>query len=406
VIGTSGINLGVFTSRDRLFLNDAGRRISHFQGCILILILPLLFSGLGCHKEPAPRASPPEVLVLSLSPTNVPIVEEWIGTLDGDVNAQIRAQVSGYLLTQNYAEGTPLRKGDLMFQIDPRPFQAVLDQARARLAQDQATLEKNRQDVERYTPLAKVQAISRQELDTAIQATLASEAQIKADEAAIETAMLNLSFTRITSPIDGLAGVAQGQLGDLVSSSSGVLARVSSINPIKVYFQVSEQSYLNFWRYYAAPEDNSNHPPLQLEMILSDGSVYPEKGQFAFASRAVNIGTGTLQITGLFPNPKLIIRPGQYARVRAQTLTRTNALLVPQRAVTQLQGSYQVAVVGQSNKVSLRPVKVGEQIGSQWIVEQGLKPGERVIVEGSQKAKEGAQVNPQPFIAAPHIASK
>jgi membrane fusion protein (multidrug efflux system) len=348
----------------------------------------------GCKKKSAPPP-PPEVQVITVTATNVPIFQEWIGTLDGFVNAQIRAQVTGYLRTQNYAEGSEVKKGDLLFRIDPRPFQAALDQAKAKLAQDRAQSGKTELDVNRYTPLAKEQAISQEELDDAIQANLAAEAQVKADEAAVESAQLNLAFTRITSPIDGLAGIALAQIGDLVGQSGSVLTTVSTINPVKVYFQVSEQSYLAFWRRLTGSGNGNENFPLQL--IFADGSVYPEKGKFFFADRQVNPNTGTLQIVGLFSNTNFMLRPGQYGLVRAQTQTMTNALLVPQRAVTQLQDAYQVFVVDNQNTAHIQPVKVGEQTGSNWIIESGLKPGDRVVVEGTQKAKEGTVVNPQPF---------
>jgi RND family efflux transporter MFP subunit len=266
----------------------------------------------------------------------------------------------------------------------------------AKLAQDKAQAGKTELDVKRYTPLAKEQAISQEELDDAIQANLGADAQVKADEAAVENAQLNLGFTKIKSPIDGLAGIALAQIGDLVGQSGGsVLTTVSTINPIKVYFQVSEQSYLTFWRRLVGSGNADENFPLQL--IFSDGSVYPEQGKFFFADRQVNPNTGTLQIVGLFSNANYMLRPGQYGRVRAQTQTITNALLVPQRAVTELQGTYQVAIVGETNTVHLQSVTVGEQIGSNWIIENGLKSGDRVVVEGTQKVKEGAMVNPKPF---------
>jgi membrane fusion protein (multidrug efflux system) len=365
-------------------------------GLCLAALVVFSFAFSGCKKKKAPPPPPPEVQVITVNPTNVPIFEEWIGTLDGSVNAQIRAQVSGYLLTQNYAEGSVVKTGQLLFQIDPRPFQAALDQTKAKLAQDQAQVEKSRLDVERFAPLAKDKAISQETLDDAVQTGFSAQAQVKSDEATIENAILNLSFTKITSPIDGLAGLAQVQIGDLVGSSSGVLTTVSTLNPIKVYFQVSEQSYLIFWRKFVSLENTNSIPP-PLELILSDGSVYPAKGKFFFADRQVNINTGTIQVVGLFPNEEYLLRPGQYGRVRAQTQTKTNALVVPQRAVNELQGAYQVAVVGESNKVAITSVKVGEQVGSAWIIAEGLKPGERVVVEGTQKAKAGVVVNPKPW---------
>ncbi len=360
--------------------------------CILCFLVLL---ACGCKKNPPPPP-PPEVQVITIEATNVPIFEEWIGTLDGYVNAQIRAQVTGYLQAQDYAEGSEVKKGDLLFQIDPRPFQATLDQAKAKLAQDKAQLGKTELDVKRYTPLAKEQAISQEELDDAIQANLGAVAQVKADEALIETAQLNLGFTRVTSPVDGLAGIALAQIGDLVGQSSGsVLTTVSTINPIKVYFQVSEQSYLSFWRRYVGSQTGDENVPLQL--IFSDGSVYPDKGTFFFADRQVNPNTGTLQIVGVFSNARFVLRPGQYGRVRAQTQTRTNALIVPQRAVAELQGSYQVTLVTGTNTVHIQNVTVGDQVGADWIIDSGLKPGDRVVVEGIQKVKEGVVVDPEPF---------
>lgn len=335
---------------------------------------------------------------MTVAPRTVAITDEWIGTLDGFVNAQIRAQVTGYLLSQNYAEGSIVKRGDLMFQIDPRPFKAVLDQALAKLAQDQAQAGETELNVKRYIPLAKEQAISSQELDDEVQANLAAQAQVKADEAAIETARINLGFTRIRSPVDGLAGIALGQVGDLVSQSGPLLTSVSQINPIKVYFQVSEQSYLTFWRRYITAAGSANtNTDLPLQLILSDGSVYPEKGRVFFADRQVNVDTGTLQIVGLFSNADFLLRPGQYGRVRAQTYVETNAIVVPQRAVNELQDAYRVVIVSPTNTIRFKLVTVGPQVGSDWIIESGLKAGDRVVVEGIQKAKAGSVVTPKPF---------
>jgi membrane fusion protein (multidrug efflux system) len=357
----------------------------------------IFFAGfllVGCKKK-TPPPQPPEVQVITAATTNVPIFEEWIGTLDGFVNAQIRAQVTGYLLTQDYAEGSEVKKGDELFKIDPGPFQAVWDQAEAKLAQDKAQAEKTQLDQNRYTPLAKEQAISQEELDDAVQANLGAKAQVKADEAQIETARLNLGFAKITSPIAGIAGVALAQIGDLVGPSGNVLTTVSTVDPIRVYFQVSEQSYESFWRHYIGAVDTNG--TVVLDLILSDGSRYPEKGRFFFADRQVNPNTGTLQIVGLFSNANYMLRPGQYGRVRAQTQTLTNALLVPQRAVTELQGTSQVTLMNETNTVHLQSVSVGDQIGSNWLIKSGLKPGDRVVIEGTQKVKEGQVVNPKPF---------
>jgi RND family efflux transporter MFP subunit len=361
--------------------------------CALAFPILILFAG-GCKKQSA-TPSAPEVKVITVTPASVPIFAEWIGTLDGFVNAQIHAQVTGYLLTQNYAEGSEVKKGDLLFQIDPRPFQATVDQALAKLAQDKASAGKTELDLKRDTELSKKNVVSQEVFDDAVQANLVAEALVKADEAAVETTQLNLGFTKITAPIDGLAGMALAQIGDLVGQSSTVLTTVSTLNPIKVYFQISEQSYLDFWRHQVAGSGADTNAELQL--IFADGSVYPEKGKFFFADRQVNPTTGTLQIVGLFPNASLMLRPGQYGRVRVQTQTKENALLVPQRAVTELQGTYQVAIVDATNTVHLQSVKVGAQIGSNWIIASGLKSGDRVVVEGTQDVKEGTAVNPQPF---------
>ncbi|HWH68195.1 MAG TPA: efflux RND transporter periplasmic adaptor subunit [Candidatus Sulfotelmatobacter sp.] len=367
----------------------------------LMLALGLGSSIVGCKKKRPAPPTPTVVQVLTVTPRDVPIFKEWIGTLEGQVNAEIRAQVAGYLLSQNYSEGTEVQKGDLLFQIDPRPFQAALDQALGKLAQSQAQESRTRWDVERYEPLAKQNAISQQEYNNAVQSNLAAKAQVKADEAAVETARLNLGFTRVTSPIIGLAGVAQAQIGDLVGPNGPILTTVSTINPIKVYFNASEQSYLAYRHQYTNATERATHEQgLELHLILADGSVYPLSGKFAFAGREVNPTTGTIQLVGLFPNPNFVLRPGQFARVRAETQVRKGALLVPQRAVTELQGGYQIAVVDNQNKVHLQPVTVGEQVGSDWVIEKGLQPGQQVIVEGAQKAKEGMVVKPQPFVPA------
>jgi len=364
---------------------------------LISFILPgwWLVAGAGCEKKTPPPPPPPTVQVITLATTNLPVFEEWIGTLDGFVNAQIHAQVTGYLLKQNYTEGSLVKKGDLLFQIDPRPFQALLDQAQAKLAQDQAQAAKTELDVKRYTPLAQEQAISDEQLVNAVQANLAAVAQVKADEAAVEAAQLNLDYTKITSPIDGLAGIALAQTGDLVGPAGNVLTTVSTLDPIKAYFQVSEQSYLSFWRnLISGPEMNPDFP---LQLVLTDSSVFPQTGKFFFADRQVNPNTGTLQIVGVFPNPDDLLRPGQYGRVRAQTHTITNAILVPQRAVAELQGAYQVDVLDETNSVHLQMVQVGDQNGANWVIKSGLQAGDRVLVEGTQKVKEGTVVNPQPF---------
>ena len=347
---------------------------------------------------------------------DVPIPKEWVGTLDGLVNAQIRPQVTGYLLRQNYKDGSFVKKGQLMFEIDPRTFRAALDQAKGQLAnaeqqlaQAEANQVKAQLDVNRYVPLAKEQAVTQQDLDNAVQANRAAQAQVRAAKgqidaakAQVDAAQLNLSFTKVVSLIDGIAGIAQAQIGDLVGPTS-LLTTVSTVDPIKVYFPVSERGYLDYVKENPdAAKRAAQETQLALELILADGTVYAHKGRFSLADREVDVKTGTLRLQGLFPNPGKILRPGQYARVRAITTTRKGALLVPQRAVTELQGSYQVAVVGNDNKVSIRPVKVGERVGTEWIIEEGLKPGEKVIAEGIQRVKAGMTVDPKPFKAMPH----
>jgi RND family efflux transporter MFP subunit len=365
------------------------------------LALAFLVASLaaGCKKKAQGPPPPAEVHVTTVSPTNVPVYREWIGTMEGLVNAQIRAQASGYLQSQNYSEGKQVKKGDLLFEIDPRPFQAALEQARSKLAQDEAEQARTQWDVKRYEPLAKENAISQQEYNNAVQANVAAEALVKADQAAVRAAELNLGFTRILSPIDGVAGTAQAQIGDLVGPNGAVLTTVSTMDPIKVYFTASEQAYLAYRRQYSNEVERASHEQeLQFQLILADGSTYVHEGKFLFAGREVNPTTGTIQLAAQFPNPENVLRPGQFARVRARVQTRIGALLVPQRAVNELQGSYQVAVVDDQNKVHLQTVKVGERIGSNWIIEDGLKPGNRVVVEGLQKAKEGATVAPKPFV--------
>jgi membrane fusion protein (multidrug efflux system) len=339
---------------------------------------------------------------VTVQSADVPLYTEWIGTLDGYVNAQIRAQVTGYLMAQDYREGGQVKKGDLLFHIDPRPFQAALDQARGQLAQAEAQFDKTELDVERYTPLAKGKAISQEELVDAEHASLVAKAAVASAKAAVETAELNLEFTKITSPIDGIAGMARAQIGDLVGPASGELTAVSTVDPIKVYFTFTDASYMDYMNRYADDTKRAEHErDLELELILANGTVYPYTGKFYFADRQVDVQTGALRVAGLIPNPDHVLRPGQFARVRARTQIRAGALAVPQRAVMELQGNYQVAVVDAANKVSIRSVKVSDRIGNMWIVEEGLKPGEQLIVEGTQKAKAGTVVVPKPYVPRP-----
>jgi membrane fusion protein (multidrug efflux system) len=370
------------------------------------LVFSLILALIGCQKSQQSTTSPPDVEVVEVLQKDVPIWKEWIGTLDGLWNAQIRPQVTGYLLRQTYKDGAFVKKDQLLFEIDPRTFQAAVDQykgqlanAEGLLASAQANQVKTQNDVNRYTPLAKEQAIPQQDLDTAIQVNLGAKAQVDAAKAQIEaakgqlaSAQLNLGFTRVLSLIDGIAGIAQGQLGDLVTPST-LLTTVSTVDPIKIYFPVSEREYLDYVKEH--PDEDKRH--LRLQLILANGLVYPHEGQTTLVDRQVDVKTGTLRVQGLFPNPGNVLRPGQYARVRTIIATRRGALLVPQKAVSELQGNYQVAVVGSDNKVQIRPVKVGEQVGTEWIIEQGLKPGERVVAEGVQKVRGGMTVNPKPL---------
>jgi RND family efflux transporter MFP subunit len=358
--------------------------------CLLFL---LLFSAACGNKSVAAApAALPNVRVMQVTQQDVPVYHEWIATLDGYVNATIQPQVSGYLIKQNYREGALVRKNDVLFKIDPRPFQALLDQANAQLAQAEAQLGKTQLDVQRDTPLAREKAIAQSQLDNDIQANLAAKATVEADKALVEQAELNLEFTNVRSLIDGIAGIATGQVGNLVGPQT-VLTTVSQLDPIKAYFVASEQQYLAFvQRNPTAAAQEKSERELVLELILADGSTYPRKGTFFAADRQVDVQTGAIRLAGLFPNPDNVLRPGQYGRVRFVSYVRPSALLVPQKAVIELQGMYQVAVVGSDDKVSVRTVTVGERTGPMWIIEQGLKPGERVVVEGVQRVRDGMPV--------------
>jgi RND family efflux transporter MFP subunit len=390
---------------------NSGREVAIRVSLLAITISAIVLAG--CSKGASGGAGAPDVQVVQVEQKDVPIYGEWIGTLDGFVNADVRAQVTGYLLRQGYQEGSFVKQGQLLFQIDPRPFQAALDQAEGQLAQANANLTnaqavqgRTQLDVNRYTPLAKEEAASQQDLDNAVQNNLAakatvetSEAAIKTDQAAVETARINLDFTHLIAPIDGIAGQAQLQVGALVSPSSGVVTSVSTVDPIKVYFTVSESEYLEWNKRFPTETTlQAANKSLKLQLILADGSTYPRDGTFYFADRQVNVGTGAIRIAGLFPNPGNILRPGGYGRIRTAVRIQKDALLVPQRAVSELQGSYEVAVVDSQNKVSIRTVTVGDRVGSQWIIADGLKAGERVVAEGVQKVRPGSQVNPKPYV--------
>jgi len=359
--------------------------------------LILAFAG-GCEKSGNQAPPPQDVQVVAVEQRDVPVVDEWVGTLDGFVNAQIRAQVSGYLVKQDYQEGSAVRKGDPLFEIDPRPFEAALSQAGGMLAQAQAQLGKAELDVARYTPLARDKAISQEELDDAVQARLAAEAQVASAQAAVDQARLNLSFTHIVSPVGGISGLVRAQIGDLVGPVTGILTTVSTVDPIKAYFPISEQAYLGFrGREPGAPSIPAG---IKFDLVLSDGSAYPRKGEFFAIDSQVDGNTGTLKVVAVFPNPGGLLRPGQYARVRAVVSVEKGALLVPQRALSELQGSYEVATVDSGKHAHIVAVKSGVQVGSQVVVLSGLHPGDRVVADGIQKIKDGAVVNPIPFATA------
>jgi membrane fusion protein (multidrug efflux system) len=382
-------------------------------GAVALIVIGVIVGASRPHKHAqAAPGSVPEVQLLQVQQQDVPVIHEWIGTLDGLVNADVRAQVTGYLLIQGYQEGSFVKKGQLLFQIDPRPFKAALDQAKGQLAQAKAQLSnaeavqgRTELDLKRYTPLAKEQAATQQDLDNALQNNLAAiasaeaaKAQIQTAQAAVETAKINLDFTRLVAPIDGIAGQAQLQVGGLVSPASGAVTTLSTVDPIKVYFTVGEPQYLAFRkRFPTEASTRADQKTLRIELVLADGSTYPHLGSFDFADRQVNESTGTIRIAALFPNPNNILRPGGYAKVRVFVDVQHDALLVPQRAVSELQGGYQVAVVDHDNKVAIRPVAVGVQVDSRWVISDGLNPGDRVVAEGTQKVRPGMRVNAKPF---------
>jgi RND family efflux transporter MFP subunit len=437
-----------------------------------LAIVALVLFAARSTKPAAAAPRPLDVQVVTVEQKDVPVYSEWIGSTDGAVNAEIKAQITGYLLHQTYKEGAFVKKGELLFEIDPKPFAAALDQANAKvlqfegqvaqatsqisqaeaqvsqansqvlqaqaqLAQIHANQVKTQLDADRETKLVESGVVSKQEYDDAVQANLATKAQVNAAEAGVEsaraqltqakaqvntakagvaaakgqletakaevnTAIFNLGLTKIVAPIDGVAGIAQAQVGNLVSPTSASLTTVSTVDPIKVYFALSEQEYLRFTkRDLIRARPGASVTQMELELILADGTIYPQKGSFYLADRQVDQKTGAIRIAGVFPNPGNVLRPGQYGRVRAVTLTRNNALLVPQRAIAELQGSYQIAVIGNGNRVEFRPVKVGDRIDSMAIIQDGLKAGETVVVEGTQKIKTGAVVNPKPYAGKP-----
>lgn len=372
----------------------------------------------ACSKKADPPAAypPPSVVVATAIQQDVPIYGNWVATLDGYVNANIQPQVSGYLIRQNYREGSFVHKGDVLFEIDPRPFQAALDQAKGQLAaangqlgQAQAQLGLAAINVKRDTPLAQARAIAQSQLDNDIQTQKQTEAlissnqaSIKGAQAAVETAELNLGFTKVRSLVDGIAGQATTQIGNLVGPTT-VLTAVSQVNPIKAYFPISEQEYLRIAdkiKSGSSVDLLRSRNPVPLELTLANNSLYPQQGGILFADRSVDPSTGTIRIVAAFKNPGNVLRPGQFGRIRALTAVERDALLVPQSAITEIQGRYQVALVGPDNKVSIRSVEVGNRTGTLWIVTKGLHVGDRVVSEGTSKVREGATVNPTPQTAS------
>jgi len=354
----------------------------------------------SCHKQKPPPAQPPEVEVVPVTRKDLPTIHEWVGTADGLVNATIRAQVSGYLVRQSYHEGDLVRKGQVLFEIDPRSFKAALDQAQGTLAQMEAVNANARANLARVRLLASQNALSKKDLDDAIASESSSRAQALSARAAVENARLNLGFTKVTSLISGMAGLARAQVGDLVGPSvqGGELTTVSTINPIKIYYTVNEQAYIDFMRRFSSEAAGLDAAKkLRVQLILGDGSPYPYPGSFFAIDRQVDVRTGTLRVAALFPNPRNLLRPGQFVRVQVYLGVRQGALVVPQRSVLEIQGNYQVAVVGNDNRVELRPVTPGERVGRLWEMTKGLRPGERVIAEGLQKVKTGTLVRPRPF---------
>jgi membrane fusion protein (multidrug efflux system) len=374
----------------------------------LIGLLGLAVAISGCEKKEATAPTIPTVEVVSIEQKDVPIYQTVVGTLQGDVDASISAQVTGYLLNRGYTEGSTVTNGQVLFQIDPAPFQAELDKAKSDVTQAQATQEKYALMVQRYTPLVATEAISKQELDDASQNEKAAAAKVEATRAAVEQAKLNLDFTTIRSPLNGISGLAslQAQVGNLVGPSTGVLTTVSKIDPMRVYFSVSQrmiEEVLGRMLAEGKTPDSTEGP--ELELVLASGSVYPSKGRIRFRNNQLDVKTGTVRVVGEFPNPKMMLVPGMFVSVRALVKTDKGALLVPQRAVTEMQGKYLVAVVGSDNKVSIRPVTTGERVGPDWVITGEVKVGDHVVAEGVQKIRDGVEVKPVPFAEKPAAAA-
>ena len=360
---------------------------------LVVLIAGILLFGCGKEQKAPPQA--PIVEVVEVTQKDVPVYGEWVGTLDGTVNATIRAQVQGYLIKQNYTEGDFVKKDQVLFEIDPRPFQAAIEEAKGQLAQAEARWQTAKANLARIRPLAEQGAVSKKDLDDAIGTEESTRASVMSAKAAVEKAQLNLDWTKVTSLIDGIAGIAKAQIGNLVGPGSiEELTTVSTIHPIKCYVSLSEREYMR-----AMERRSKQVGKVPLDLILSDGTTYPYKGEVAFADRQVDVRTGTIRVATIFPNPQNLLRPGMFSRVRAEMGIKKDALVIPQRAVSEVQGRYLVAVVGSENKVAIKPVKVGQWFGQLWVIDEGLKAGEKVIAEGTQKVREGMTVNPKPFVA-------
>lgn len=356
----------------------------------------LLSSGCKQDRAASMKIPPFQVGVVSVSQRDVPMYGDWIGNLDGYVNAQIQPQVSGYLIRQDYKEGQSVRKGQVLYEIDPRPFQAALDQAEGQLGQAKAQLMLSQINVKRDAPLVAAHALAKSQLDNDTQQVAQYEALVKTDQAAVDTARLNLGWTKVRSLVDGIAGIAVTQIGNLVNTST-VLTTVSQVNPIKAYFAISEQEYLTLNQ--SAKEKGASDllrsgSRIPIELTLANGEKYPLKGTIIFVDRQVDNQTGTIKIAASFANPGNLLRPGQFAHVSALTGIKHDAVIVPQRAVIDMQGQHQVAVLGSNNIVQIRKVTVGKQVGQEWIVESGLKPGEKIISEGNGKVRDGMPVVP------------
>lgn len=371
-------------------------------------LLLAMWLAFGCREAEPPAPRPVEVVIEPVIQRDVAIESEWIGTTEGNVDAEIRAQVSGYLVARNFAEGTLVKKDAVLFRIDPRPYRAALEQARADLGRAEALLGKADLDVERYTPLVAEGAVSREELDNAIQLQRSARAGIEGARAAVDKAQLDLSFTEIRSPVDGIVGIAQAQVGDLVGPNDPQpLTQVSQVDPIRVSFPLSEREYLQFAAPIRAAVEGSAQPAtVPLTLVLADGTIWPHKGRVVPAASGVDPTTGTFLLRGEFANPENVLRRGQYARVRAVTGMKKNALLVPQRALAELQGVFQVAVVKNDQTVELRVVEPGVMDGSDRVIEKGLSPGERVVVEGIQKVRAGTLVQAKAPSGAPDSGAR